>query len=131
VFVRSGPLAYGPLATGPLATGTLGAMAVSIFGFPVFKWLLCIGPQIGKLNFLCFFGRGNIFSFFFFGGGGPRSILEVKLVAKLNISLFLVDGLLFSLHFLLLFFGLWGTPKRGLSFLFFFLLGYGDLKLVN
>jgi len=69
VFVRSGPL-----TSGPLATGTLGAMAVSIFGFPVFKWLFCIGPQIGKLNFLCFFGRGNIFFFFFCWGGGGRGV---------------------------------------------------------
>ncbi len=71
----------------------------------------------------------NIFSFFlFFLGGAAGGILGVKLVLKLNISLFLEDGLFFFFKFLLLFFGLWGTPKRAL---FFFFWGYGDLKLVN
>jgi hypothetical protein len=60
-----------PLASGPLALEHLERWLVSIFGFPVFKWLFCIGPQIGKLNFLCFLKSEYFFFFsFFFGGGG-------------------------------------------------------------
>jgi len=57
------------------------------------------------------------------GGGGARSILEVKLVAKLNISLFLEDGLLFFSSFSLVIFWVMGDTKEGSFFSFFFLLG--------
>ncbi len=81
-------------------------------------------------------------------GGGGGAILGVKLVLKLNISLFLEDGLFFFFKFLLLFFwvmgdtkegsffsfGVWGPQIGKLSFLSVFggaVFWYGDLKLVN
>ncbi len=68
-----------PLASGPLALEHLERRLVSIFGFPVFKWLFCIGPQIGKLNFLCFLKREHFSLFFFsFFLGGRGAFWELN-----------------------------------------------------